>query len=152
MAQQQRRADKRANQRGGPLKAMLVGGLLTVALVAMVMVGANDAAGAHPEPRADAATAQAAQVVSPGRYAAYPRVAEVYAQAAEIPDVLDGLYCYCDCSKHADHYSLLDCFKSDHGAACDVCLTEAALAYQLHKQGKSLKEIRQAVDDLYGGA
>lgn len=152
MAQHQRRAAARGNSTGGPLKAMLVGGLITAGLVAVVMVGASDASGSHPEPRADATTVQAQQVVGPERYATHPRIAEVYAQAAEIPDVLDGLYCYCDCSQHSDHYSLLDCFKSDHGAGCDVCLTEAALAYRLHKEGKSLQEIRKTVDGLYGGA
>lgn len=148
MAQRQRRA--RPNSTGGPLKAMAVGGLITAALAAVVLIGADEASGSHPEPRADATSVQAEQMVGPERYAAYPRIAEVYAQAREIPEVLDGLYCYCDCSKHSDHYSLLDCFKSDHGAGCDVCLTEAALAYRLHKEGKTLEQIRTAVDGLYG--
>jgi hypothetical protein len=150
MAQHQRRAAAKGNSTGGPLKAMLVGGLITAGLVAVVMVGASEASGSHPEPRTDATTVQAEQLVTAERYADYPRIAEVYAQAAEIPDVLDGLYCYCHCADHADHYSLLDCFKSDHGAGCDVCLTQAALAHRLHGEGKSLKEIRQAVDGLYG--
>jgi hypothetical protein len=100
----------------------------------------------HPDPRADVG---ALTVESSSRYAAYPRIAEVYDMAAAIPQVLDGLYCYCDCNKHSNHYSLLTCFQDDHGAACDVCLTEAALAYRMTAEGKSLKEIRRAVDDLY---
>jgi hypothetical protein len=90
-------------------------------------------------------------VAPAARYAAYPRIAEVYAMAAQIPHVLDGIYCYCDCSKHSDHRSLLTCFQDDHGAACDVCLTEAALAFRMVGEGRSLKEIRKAVDDLYRG-
>jgi hypothetical protein len=69
--------------------------------------------------------------------------------AADIPQVLDGLYCHCDCSNHSGHRSLLTCFQDDHGAACDVCLTEAALAFRMTGEGRSLKEIRKAVDDLY---
>jgi hypothetical protein len=100
----------------------------------------------HPEPRSDL---NQLNVESASRYAAYPRVAEVYEMAAEIPHVLDGLYCHCDCSRHSNHRSLLTCFQDDHGAACDVCLTEAALAHRMTNEGRSLKEIRKAVDDLY---
>ena len=100
----------------------------------------------HPEPREDVATVE---VASSSRYASYPRIAQVYEMAAEIPHVLDGMYCHCDCSLHSNHRSLLTCFEDDHGAACDVCLTEAALAYQMTSEGRSLKEIRKAVDDLY---
>lgn len=100
----------------------------------------------HPSPRAGLT---AADVVPAERYAAYPRVAEVYEMAARIPEVLDGLYCHCDCSRHSDHRSLLTCFQDDHGAACDVCLTEAALAFRMTGEGRSLKEIRTAVDALY---
>jgi hypothetical protein len=100
----------------------------------------------HPQPRAGLT---AADVDAPDKYAAYPRVREVYQMAAQIPDVLDGLYCHCDCSKHSNHRSLLTCFQDDHGAACDVCLTEAALAYRMIGEGRSLKDIRRAVDGLY---
>ena len=100
----------------------------------------------HPEPREDIS---GETVAAASRYASYPRIAQVYEVAAEIPHVLDGLYCHCDCSKHSGHRSLLTCFEDDHGAGCDVCLTEAALAYQMTSEGRSLKEIRKAVDDLY---
>ena len=36
--------------------------------------------------------------------------------AREIPDVLDRLYCYCECDKHAGHKSLLSCFTDGHAA------------------------------------
>jgi len=102
--------------------------------------------GRHPDPRADLSTV----VVAPAdRYASYPEVAQVYAMAAEIPHVLDGLYCHCDCSRHSGHRSLLDCFRDDHGAGCDICLHEAAIAYQLTLEGRSLKEIRRAIDAEY---
>jgi hypothetical protein len=36
--------------------------------------------------------------------------------AREIPDVLDRLYCYCGCDKHAGHESLLSCYTDNHAA------------------------------------
>ncbi len=44
------------------------------------------------------------------------RTAEAYGVAAEIPDVLAGLACYCGCDRSAGHRHLLDCFADDHGA------------------------------------
>lgn len=89
-------------------------------------------------------------VAPSARYAAVPAIAAVYDMAAQIPEVLDGLYCHCDCSKHSGHRSLLTCFGDDHGAGCDVCLGEAELAFGMTREGRSLKDIRLAVDRLYG--
>lgn len=36
--------------------------------------------------------------------------------ARDIPDVLDQLYCYCECDKHAGHKSLLSCYTDGHAA------------------------------------
>jgi hypothetical protein len=44
------------------------------------------------------------------------RVREAYKAAAEIPEVLAGLTCYCGCDKSQGHRHLLDCFADDHGA------------------------------------
>jgi hypothetical protein len=44
------------------------------------------------------------------------RVREAYKAAAEIPDVLAGVACYCGCDKSQGHRNLLDCFVDDHGA------------------------------------
>ena len=44
------------------------------------------------------------------------RAAEAYRAAAEIPEVLVGLACYCGCDKSVGHRYLLDCFADDHGA------------------------------------
>lgn len=120
--------------------------LLLIGVAALAVFMTTKGAVAHPAPREDA---DAEEVVHHSHYTDYPRVQAVYKQAAEIPRVLDGLHCYCECGAHSGHYSLLDCFKSDHGAGCDICLTSASVAYDLHKQGKSLDEIRSAVDELY---
>ena len=36
--------------------------------------------------------------------------------ARDIPDVLDALYCYCECDKHVGHKSLLSCYTDGHAA------------------------------------
>jgi hypothetical protein len=137
---------QRAGRAGAPLIRYVVA-VMAILVVGLGLVATRSANAAdHPDPRAGLT---AADVDSPEKYAAYPRVREIYTMAAQIPQVLDGLYCHCDCSKHSNHRSLLTCFQDDHGAACDVCLTEAALAYDMTRQGKSLKEIRRAVDGLY---
>ncbi|HEX6558842.1 MAG TPA: CYCXC family (seleno)protein [Longimicrobiales bacterium] len=122
----------------------LVGVLLMV--IGYRLMGASRT-GEHPQPRAGVS---AAKVMPASEWAAQPDVARIYAMAREIPEVLDGIYCYCNCSKHSHHYSLLTCYESDHAAMCDICLGEAALAYKLARQGKTLQEIRLAIDAQYG--
>ncbi len=72
--------------------------------------------------------------------------ARAYQIAQEIPEVLDSLYCYCECKKHMGHKSLLTCYVDEHAAHCDICMNEAFMAYELHRQGKDMKSIREAVD------
>lgn len=106
------------------------------------------AAGHHPAPRP---AAEREPVVPATRYAEYPRIANVYRAAAEIPEVLDGIHCYCNCAEHAGHYSLLSCFASDHAAMCDICLSEAETAFRLSRDGVDLDLIRDVIDRTYGG-
>lgn len=101
------------------------------------------ASGQHPAPRANAS---AEMVASPARYSKYPRIADTYRKAREIPEILDGLYCHCDCARHAGHRSLLECFAGDHAAGCDVCLSEAETAYLLNWRGRPLDAIRTQLD------
>jgi hypothetical protein len=131
--------------RAAPAVRFVVLGLAVVALL-LGLATVRGANASHPAPRGGLT---AEDVAPASRYAAYPRIAEVYEMAARIPDVLDGIYCHCDCSRHSGHRSLLTCFQDDHGAACDVCLTEAALAYRMTQEGRSLRQIRKAVDGLY---
>jgi Protein of unknown function with PCYCGC motif len=53
-------------------------------------------------------------VLSPALFVG--QTANAYRIAQEIPDVLDQLYCYCECDRHLGHKSLLSCFTDDHGA------------------------------------
>lgn len=103
--------------------------------------------GQHPDPRPGIT---AAGIESPDQWSNQPEVAEVYRMAAAIPEVIDGLYCYCDCHRNFGHRSLIDCFKSDHGGNCDVCMNEVRIAYRMHQEGKTLQQIRQVIDATYG--
>lgn len=44
------------------------------------------------------------------------QTARAYGIAQEIPDILDQLYCYCECAKHLGHHTLLSCFVDSHAA------------------------------------
>jgi hypothetical protein len=69
----------------------------------------------------------------------------------EIPQVADGVFCYCGCAEIPDHYSLLSCYEADGMAqACVVCQGEGRMVYELHKKGKTLDEIRAAIDRNFG--
>jgi hypothetical protein len=75
--------------------------------------------------------------------------ARAYRAAKEIPEVLDSLYCYCDCQKHSAHKSLLTCFVDLHAKYCDVCMDEAIMAYELHKDGNDIPSIKKKIDSVF---
>lgn len=124
------------------------GAAVLVLVLALVATSRNDA-GRHPTPRAG--MDHAAHVLPAARYEALPRVASTYELVAAIPMVVDGIYCYCRCTEHSGHYSLLDCFASDHAAGCDICLSEAAIAYRMSEDGEGLQPIRAEIDRRFGG-
>jgi hypothetical protein len=137
----------------------LIAGAAAVALVGVVMLQRPDASdggrgalsggngSAHPTPRPGVTAVNVLPVSFVPRT---PGAAEAYAAARAAAATLDGVYCHCDCSKHAGHRSLLTCFESDHGAYCDVCMGEAIAARGMAQQGRPLEEIRTAIDRQFG--
>lgn len=76
-----------------------------------------------------------------------------YMAAREIPAVLNQLYCWCHCRESTifHHRSLLECFESDHGSQCSICMGEATLAYDLVKRGVTdVRQIQDAIDTQFG--
>jgi len=71
---------------------------------------------------------------------------EVYKEAAQIPDVLYQLPCYCRCDRALGHASLHSCFEGTHGAICATCAAEEAYAYKMTKEGKTPEEIRAGIE------
>jgi hypothetical protein len=102
----------------------------------------------HPDPRPGI---DASNVV-PADRVGDPAVAPIFDMVREIPQVVDGIRCYCGCADIPDKYSLLSCYEADGMAqVCKICQGQARLAHRLHKAGKSLAEIRDAIDDEFGG-
>jgi Protein of unknown function with PCYCGC motif len=71
---------------------------------------------------------------------------EVYKEAAQIPDVLYQLPCYCRCDRALGHTSLHSCFEGTHGAICATCAAEEAYAYKMTRLGKTPKQIRAGIE------
>lgn len=71
-------------------------------------------------------------------------VRAAYEVAREIPEALSQQPCYCYCQR-IGHRGLLDCFRTEHAATCNVCIKEALLADQMHREGKTGEEIRAAI-------
>ena len=73
-------------------------------------------------------------------------IANTYAIAKEIPEVLAQQPCLCGCDNTSDdHRSLLDCYADEHASTCMVCLKEAVYAKQMTEAGKSGAWIRDAI-------
>jgi hypothetical protein len=77
------------------------------------------------------------------------KIETAYRVAHNMPDVLDQLYCYCECDKHSGHRSLLSCYTDHHAANCDVCVNEALDASRMMKQGDKMTDIKSAIDRKY---
>ena len=77
------------------------------------------------------------------------KASKAYKVAKEIPEVLDKVYCYCECQKNFGHKSLLTCYVDDHGSKCGICMDEALMAYDLKKKGYDTKSIVDKIDDYF---
>jgi hypothetical protein len=101
----------------------------------------------HPEPRPGI---DASKVLTREQLADHPDAITAFDQVREIPQIVDGIRCSCGCASREGFYSLLSCYEGEGMARmCEVCQGTGRLAYRLHKQGKSLREIREAVDLRY---
>jgi hypothetical protein len=125
----------------------VIAGAAALGVAALLLWPGGGATGEHPTPR-DGVTAE--RVLRTVAVPRTPGAIEAYAAARRVPAVLDGVYCYCDCSKHSGHRSLLTCFESEHGAYCDICMGEAVLAARLQAEGAALERIRAAIDAQFG--
>jgi hypothetical protein len=125
----------------------IIAAVAGASLVALVGTTRPRRAVAHPDPRPGVG---AERVLPPSLVLNTPGALEAYAAARSAPQVLDALYCHCQCARSFGHRSLLTCFESDHGSQCDICMGEAMLATRLAGQGNSLTQIRHAIDQRFG--
>jgi hypothetical protein len=100
---------------------------------------------------------------APDTAARHRRLARVYRAGADkdaiaafnevrqIPQIVDGIRCSCGCARAEGNYSLLSCFERPRAMArwCDRCQREARYVYSLQRNGKTLDEIREAIDSRY---
>jgi hypothetical protein len=99
-------------------------------MLVMIVAGTGIAVAWRSEPAtppatgtviASASTATAGYVrretkptLDPARFVG--KAAVTHQIARDIPDVLDHLYCYCECDKSVGHKSLLSCYTDGHAA------------------------------------
>jgi hypothetical protein len=105
--------------------------------------------GPHPTPRPGIT---AAKVVTSDKLDGNANLIAVFDGVREIPEVIDGIRCQCGCAASEGFYSLLTCYEGENAMAkmCHVCQGEGKLAVRLNKEGKSLDEIRVAIDAKFG--
>lgn len=79
-----------------------------------------------------------------------PRVKNAYRLAAEIPETLNQLYCWCGCIERGMR-SNLECFESTHASVCDVCMAGAEIAWEMKQRGiTDPAKVQQALDARFG--
>ena len=100
----------------------------------------------HPEPRPGV---DASGVLPSDQVATH--VAELFDEVRRIPHIVDGIGCHCGCGAVEGMRSLLSCYEGGGMAQyCMVCEGEGRLAVRLAGEGRSLEEIRTAVDRNFG--
>ncbi|KGX91466.1 PCYCGC motif-containing (lipo)protein [Pontibacillus marinus] len=84
----------------------------------------------------------------------------IYEAVVNHKEVVEQMPCYCGCGESVDHKSNYDCFVyddtekdsvvwDDHATKCGVCLETAVESINQYNEGKSIKEIRNMIDETY---
>ena len=176
-----KKTSAKAQVRGSSRLVIAAVGLVALLGAAYVFISNNNGASAAGD---HADQAQAAQVQGDARWAKFgphkqatyppfptqafapPRpmnvVRDAYMFAAEHPEVLSYVPCFCGCER-GGHKGNHDCFvanrndKGDvtewepHGLECTVCIDVATQARQLYNSGANVREIRAAVEKQWAG-
>ena len=105
-------------------------------------------AGPHPEPRVGITAAK----IPASADLTHKSAGRTFDQVRQIPQIVDGIRCHCGCAENPDFYSLLSCYEGPDAMAqhCVICQGQGRLAFSLSREGKSLDEIRAAIDQEYG--
>ena len=125
---------------------------LTLAALPMLVrarvVHAAAPGGPHPTPRPGIT---GAKVLTKEQLVDKPKLVELFDSVREIPEIMDGIRCNCNCGHPPELYSLLSCYEGKAMARdCQICQGQGRLAVRLRKEGKSLDEIRAAIDAKFG--
>jgi hypothetical protein len=131
--------------KGSKNRTLWIIGAVVIGLVVSVGVGAWHL---HAAANASGSDASVSLTQDPALYQGDAR--QAYLVAREHPELLAQLDCYCGCEEHEGHKNLLDCFRTNHGAGCDICIGEAVTAGQMLSQGTPVDQIREALRARYG--
>ncbi len=105
--------------------------------------------GPHPTPRPGITGEKVLTKEQLGTKSA--KLVPLFDSIREIPEVVDGIRCNCGCTNPPEFYSLLSCYEGKGMARdCAICQGQGRLAVRLHKEGKTLDEIRAAIDAKFG--
>lgn len=105
--------------------------------------------GPHPTPRPGI---DASRVASARELRDAPEAIVAFDEVRQIPQIVDGIRCQCGCAALPEFYSLLSCYETADAMAksCHICQGQGRYAFRLHKAGKTLDEIRAAIDSRFG--
>ncbi len=104
--------------------------------------------GPHPTPRPGIT---ASKVLPDTKLADTPEALPAFEAARKVPQILDGIRCHCGCADLDGFYSLLSCYEGDGMARmCVICQGQARLAERLFRSGRTLDEVRAAIDARFG--
>jgi len=103
----------------------------------------------HPTPREGIT---GGKVATHAMLAAVPYLHDLFDEVRAIPHVVDGIRCHCGCAEMDHHYSLLTCYEGPNAMAmvCPICQGEGRVAVRMAKAGRSLADIRVAIDAQFG--
>jgi hypothetical protein len=128
------------------------GGVLAVAFVdrsgfARLAHSHHGAGLEHPEPREGITSEKVLSVEALEKFKKKEKMLACFESARAYPQFFDGVACACSCgAKHGTHRSLLSCYETLQPTGCGACQEEGELVGKLAKEGKTLAEIRAAVD------
>jgi hypothetical protein len=126
-------------------------GTCAASVVALLVPGRRALAATppkHPTPR-PGITGE--NVLKGAPLAEYPGLVALFDGIRAIPEIVDGIHCNCGCTNPPVYYSLLSCYEGKGMAReCAVCQGQGRLAVRLHSEGKTLDEIRTAIDARFG--
>lgn len=77
------------------------------------------------------------------------KTARSYNIARENRELLDSIFCYCNCKKAFGHKSLLSCYVDSHAVNCKICRDQTFYAYSLYQKGNDIAQVRMEVDKKF---
>ncbi|NUQ21502.1 MAG: hypothetical protein HOQ09_11130 [Gemmatimonadaceae bacterium] len=128
--------------------ALVLGDAIAPARAALAATRRRD--GKHPDPRPGI---DASRIPPDDKVRDHgDNALAAFAEARQIPGILDGIRCHCGCADEPGMRSLLTCYEGEDAMAmhCQICQGQARLAFRLHQRGRTLAQIRAAVDARYG--